>query len=104
MEGLDVVNFEIDPTKIRVGHLEVSYHELRIRCQLMVWKKEKLWIKFPEFYLPEKKKCMLVWWPSKQKSDEVQNFLLKKVFDKYAMDLEKAIDVVKKPSKKLDDK
>lgn len=104
MEEFEIVNFVLNPGKNRVANLTIRYHELHLCCQLMLWKNEKLWIKFPEYNMPDKKKFRLVWWPDKAKSDDVQNFLLKKVFDNYAMNLTEALEVVKNSTKKVDDK
>lgn len=91
---VDVVNFEKRVCKKKVGCVLVRYGELLMKCDLVYNPKYfKAWVRMPEIWLKDDKKVHYCYWPTKEKSDEFQNEILKKIFDKYNLSLEKVKDL-----------
>ncbi len=78
--------------RVRLGYVDVLYHELLIRCDICLFEDKKLWIKMPEKWI-KGRKYRFVYWPTKEKSDEVQQIVLNKVFDMLGLDLPLAIQL-----------
>lgn len=100
---IEILNFTIMPSKMRVGTLLVKYHDLIMKCDLVVWKKNgegHLWVRMPESWFTSQKKTSFCYWVTEEKSKEFQKILLKKVFEEYAFDFEKAIELLNKRSGK----
>ena len=92
---IELINFEISPTKKRVGSAIVKYYDLYIFCDVCVYKREKLWIKMPEFWFTETKKTRFVYWGNQKRSDEFQNQVLQLILEKHGFDILKGIEEMK---------
>lgn len=61
-----------------------------LKCDLVYHPKyDKAWVRMPEVWITPQKKIHYCYWPTKEKSDEFQKEVLKKIFDKYSLDLDK---------------
>jgi len=89
----DVVYAQISPSRFRLGTAMVAYHDIRILCDICLYKDTKLWIRMPEIWLENSVKKQLVFWDDKQKSDEFQKIILSKIFDLIGLTLESAISM-----------
>lgn len=76
--------------RMRLGHLKVKYYDLTIKCDLCLYKNQKLWVRMPEIWIGNHKHNF-IYWESKEKSRESQDIILNKVFDLTGFTLEKAI-------------
>lgn len=92
IEISDVV-FKANAT--RVGFLKVKYYDLIIKCDICLYKNEKLWIRMPETWVQDKKKNY-AYWESKEKSNINQEIILKKLSDLMGFSLEIAIELKRK--------
>lgn len=90
---IDVKSAEIAPNKFRIGYVIVMYHDLRLRCEICLYKDIKLWIRMPEIWLNDAIKKRYVFWDETEKSDEFQKIILKKVFDLIGLTVESAIKI-----------
>ena len=87
---LQVMHVEIKPNDSRLGIVNLKYHDLWIKCDICLWKDQKLWIRFPETW-SRGVKLRHCYWESKEISDKHQQLVLKKVFDMIGLDLEQAL-------------
>lgn len=107
---LKIEKFTPNPTGNSVGRILIRYHALIMRCELMVWKKESLWIKMPEVWVTPEKKKQFCFWPAKPISDGFQFQVLQLLKDEHGVDLKQALCILqnakkkKSEKKKLDDK
>ena len=92
----EVLDIKEDVTHTRVGTVNVRYYDLIISCDICVYKREKLWVRMPEIWIKKDKKISFNRWISREKSDEFQEIVLKKVFDVVGWDLKKCIDLMSK--------
>ena|SRR5687768_5132492 len=89
---LEVTEIEIKPSINRLGFLKLKYYELVIKCDICLYKENKLWIRMPEMWIDDRKK-RFVCWESQEISDEKQEIILNKVFDLVGLDLPKAVEL-----------
>lgn len=87
---IEIMEFEPRACKRKVGCVLIRYHELLMKCDLVYHPKyEKAWVRMPEIWLNTQKKLHYCYWPTKEMSDEFQKEVLKKIFDKYSLNLDK---------------
>jgi hypothetical protein len=91
---LEIYDVVLHADDNRIGRVNVSYHELEILCDICVYKQERLWIRFPERWMKDKK-IRLVHWKEKEISDQYQQIILNKVFEMVGLDLEKGLELKK---------
>ena len=106
---LKIEKFTPKPQGNRAAKVLVRYHALIIRCELMVFKKESLWIKMPEIWETSEKKKQFCFWPAKPISDGFQHQVLQLLKDEHGVDLQQALCILqgakkKSQKKKVDDK
>lgn len=89
---LEIFDVVLKPNASRIGHLNVRYHELVIKCDICLYKEEKLWIRMPEKWTGDRK-CRFVYWDGKEISDKYQELILNKVFDMVGLDLPKGLEI-----------
>jgi hypothetical protein len=87
---IEVLNYEIKPTPMRLGWINVRYHDILIRCSICVFKDEKLFVRMPEMFLKERK-MQFVSWISRKHSNAFQNQMLEYLKEKEGLDLAKAV-------------
>lgn len=93
---VEVLDFQINPCKVKVGFALIRYCEMHIRCDLVYFKKgHRVWMRMPERWLNNDTKLSYCFWPTREKSDEFQKEVLKLIFDKYDLDLEKVANIHK---------
>lgn len=92
---IEVLRVDICPTAFRIGSVLVKYYEALICCDLCLYKDDNFWIRMPEIWVNKTTKRQFVFWESKDKSDEFQKEVLKKVFDMIPLTLEGAIQMRK---------
>ena len=85
-----VLAHKICPTPMRIGWMTVKYYGLVFRCNIMVYKREKIFIRMPEVFL-QGVKYPFAAWSNKKDSDAFQNQMLKYLMEKEALNLEKAV-------------
>ena len=90
---IDVLKVDIKPTNFRMGAILVKYYDSMICCDLCLYKDEKFWVRMPEVWLSKTFKRQFIFWETKEKSDEFQKEVLKKVFDMVPLTLESAIQM-----------
>lgn len=87
---INVLDFELHPCKTKLGCVIVKYGELILRCELVYHVVDnKAWIRMPERWINPTFKLRYAYWPEKESSDKFQVEVLKKMFDKYDLSLEK---------------
>jgi len=86
-----VVSARIDADAWRIGEVVIDHYGLMVSCDICIYKNEKLWIRMPEFWLGNQSKVRKTWWKDQALSDEMQVFILKKVFDMIELDVPRAI-------------
>jgi len=88
--NVDVLDFVLRPCKTKIACVTVRYYELVMKCDLVFYPKgRKAWVRMPEKWFTQDKKTNYCYWPDKLISDEFQKEVLKKIFDKYDLDLDK---------------
>lgn len=87
----EVLRPEIKVNTTRVGKALIRYGILEFDVDICVYKNERLWVRMPETWLDKERKKRLVWVVDKDKSDQFQLLVLKKVFDVIGLDLAVAI-------------
>lgn len=97
---ITIENIDIRPNKLRLATMLIKYYDILIKCDLVLFRKEKLWVRMPEVWITKEHKMRFVEWESKNKSDEFQESLLNKVFEMVGLDLEKAIELSQEFKKK----
>lgn len=97
---IDVKSAEIAPNKLRIGFVIVTYYDLRLRCEICLYKDIRLWIRMPEIWLNDSVKKQYVFWDDNEKSDEFQKIILSKVFDLLGLSVEKAVAIKKEHNEK----
>ncbi len=81
-----VLDFELCPSKKKIGNVLVQYCDLVMKCELVYHPEDKrVWVRMPEVWLTKKSKFKYCFWPVKEVSDEFQKEVLKQVFEKYKM-------------------
>ncbi len=99
--NVEVLYFELKPHNTRIGWVDVSYHGLVLKCDLMYYPSDKKpWIRMPEMWLKHNKKTCYCYWPNQEISDEFQKEVLNKIYQNYDLDLQKVIDIHKHASQK----
>lgn len=87
---VEVISCETRACKKKVACLLIRYCEMILKCDLVYHPKyDKAWVRMPEVWITPQKKIHYCYWPTKEKSDEFQKEVLKKIFDKYSLDLDK---------------
>ena len=92
---IEVIRFDVEPTYKSLGKVIVRYFDLILYCELCVYKNESLWVRMPEIWLTKKHKKCFVSWVSKDKSDEFQKVILKKLFDMVGFTIQEALRIRK---------
>lgn len=87
----EVIHADIKVTPTRVGTVTINHEGLVVRCDICVYKNEKLWVRMPEYWITPESKVRICYWGSKELSDEKQVFILNKVFDMTGLDLQRAV-------------
>lgn len=91
---IEILDMNIRPDKSRIAFLFIRYHDLLIKCDLVLYTKlDKLWIRMPEVWFHRDQKTCFCSWPNKEISDKFQKEVLKKVFAKYDMNLDKIKEI-----------
>ncbi len=93
---LEILGFEQRPCKTKIGCLLIKYFNLVLKCDLVYHPQAKrAWVRMPERWLNNETKHSYCYWPTREISDEFQKELLKKLFDKYDLTLEKIQEIHK---------
>ncbi len=88
--SIELLEFKIKPTKFCIGQAIIRYHALEMNCDFVFYPKDgKAWIRLPEKWLNKTNKLRYCAWPDKNTSDEFQEIVLKKIFDKHDLSHEK---------------
>jgi hypothetical protein len=95
---LTVLRFDKKINGDAVGVVTVRYYDLIMNCQVVIYRSQKLWVRMPERWV-NGRKFPYVKWLDVQASDHFQNFVIKKLFDKYNFDLDAALLIKKKRKK-----
>lgn len=90
---IEILRFDKRVTKDSVGNIIVRYHDILMRCEIVIYRKKKLWIRMPEKWI-NGFKFPYVKWLSNEISSEFQKLMIKKLFDKYNFDLDAALDLL----------
>ena len=80
----------IKPCAYRIGWVNVQYHEVTMRCNICLYKKEKLYIRMPEVYI-KNEKFPFVFWESPKVSANFQKEVLKLLKVSIGLDVAKAV-------------
>jgi hypothetical protein len=87
---IEVVDFETHPTKTQLACILVRYEKLMLRCELVYHVgAKKAWVRMPEIWKTQTFKKKYAYWPTKELSDEFQEAVLKIIFEKYDLNIEK---------------
>lgn len=87
IEILDLVKFN---DKFKIGVVFIRYHELIIRGELVFHPKDrKAWVRMPEKWVNQEKKLHLCYWPTKEISDNFQKEVLRLIFDRHNLNIDK---------------
>lgn len=100
MTDTAVLSFDVKPNIKRIGILFVRYDELILRCELVLFKKQKLWVRMPEIRI-KKELNRFAEWQTKNRSDKFQEKTIKEIEEKFHFNLEKAISVHQNFSEKI---
>ena len=92
---IEILEAKIKPHKGRIAIVGIKYYDLVIKCDICLYKYEKLYIRLPEIWKTLDTKLQMVFWPDRSKSEEFQKTVLNKVFDKIGLTLENAIEIKK---------
>lgn len=88
---IEVISVKIKTTQKRVARVDIKYHDLILKCDLVVYNKEnKLWIRMPEFWFTKDKKTHFCMWKDKITSDAFQQECLKQIVDKFGINIDVA--------------
>jgi len=91
---VDVLEMKIVPDKTKIAELKIRYHEMEMYCDLVLYtKRDKVWVRMPEIWRNRDIKTCFCRWPTREISDEFQKEVLKKIFDKYDLDLDKVKEI-----------
>lgn len=91
---MDVLDLKLNPDRKRLGTLLIQYHDLMMKCDLVIHVKTHTpWVRLPELWITADKKTRFCYWPTKEISDEFQKEVLKKIFDKYDLDVAKLTEL-----------
>jgi len=83
----EVIRAEYRPNTRRIASVLVKYYDLVMNCDICLYKNERLWVRMPEVWLTADQKVRFAYWDGKEKSDEFQDYVLKKLFDMLGLDL-----------------
>ncbi len=87
---LEILDFQLRTCKKKLGCMLIKYFNLVLKCDLVYHPQDKkAWVRMPEQWLNKTSKMQFCYWPTREISDEFQKDLLKKLFDKYDLDVEK---------------
>lgn len=86
----------LKPKKHRLGLLYIKYYNLTIRCDLCLYKNEKLWVRMPEKWTNPENKKKFVFWENKDDSNAFQQIVLDQLHKKSKFNLQEAIELRKK--------
>jgi UV DNA damage repair endonuclease len=87
----EVLKADLRPNTRRIASVLVKYYDLVMNCDICIYKNEKLWVRMPEVWMTPDLKVRFAYWDGKEKSEEFQDYVLKKVFDMIGLDIEMAV-------------
>lgn len=91
---IEIVDFEIFPSKTSLGNILIQYEKLMLRCELVYHAGEKkAWIRMPEIWRSSTYKHKFAYWPTKEDSDEFQKVVLEKIFSNYDLSLNSLAEI-----------
>ena len=92
--NVEILDYEPHPCKTKLACVMVQYEQLILRCELVYNPGSNIaWIRMPEIWRSKTYKHKYAYWPTKELSDEFQKIVLKKIFDKYDLTLEKVAEM-----------
>lgn len=87
---IELLHFEWKATKTKLADVFVKYGNLAMKCELAYHPKDKkAWIRMPERWLNKNYKLKYCYWVKQDFSDEFQNIVLNKIFNKHNLTDEK---------------
>lgn len=92
---IKLIKVILKPKKHRLGLLYVKYFNLTLRCDLCLYKNEKLWVRMPEKWTSPENKKSFVFWERKEHSDAFQEIVLDQLRKKSNFSLQEAIEMKK---------
>lgn len=101
---IQVVKFTLSPSKKRIALVHVKYHDITLCCEVVIYKRQKMWIRLPEFWVKDTEKWRFVYFSNLDRSNEFQEIVLKKIFEMVGFDLSSALIAHDNFFKKGDDK
>lgn len=99
---IEVLKYAFKPSPTRIGYVHVKFHGMVIKCDLCLWKYEKIWLRMPEVWQGDKKKRFM-YWQTQEESDMFQEDVLTKLKRLSDLSLEKAIELKNIYVKKIKD-
>ncbi len=101
--NIEILDFQKHSCKTKLACVLVLYEKMVVRCELVYHAgSRKAWIRMPEIWRTSAQKHRYAWWQTKEESDEFQKTVLKKMFDKYDLNLEKIVQMYMQDKKKHD--
>lgn len=93
--SIELVDSYISIGTRQVGFLKVKYYDLIIYCDLVFFRKRnKAWIRMPEYWFTQENKTCFCRWDDKKISDQFQEVMLKLVFEKHNLSHEKIAEML----------
>lgn len=92
---LEIFDVVMKTNDTRLGHLKVRYYDLFVRCDICMYKEEKLYIRFPEYWVIGNK-FRYVYWDGRETSDKYQKIILDKLLELIGLDFDKALELKRK--------
>lgn len=83
----EVLKANLKPNTRRIASVLIKYYDLVMNCDICLYKNEKLWVRMPEVWMTPELKVKFAYWDGKEKSDQFQDYVLKKVFDMLGLDV-----------------
>lgn len=101
---VEILKIKLVTSWDRVAYVDIRYNQLVLHCDLVYnQKRNHVWIRMPEKWITREKKMSYCYWPTKEISDSFQKEVLKKIFDKYDLDVSKIADIHRVEKQKLKD-
>lgn len=95
-KDIEVIEYRQLVNTYKIGHLKVRYHDLVLKCDLVLYMKEgveNLWIRMPEHWTG-KIKISYCRWPERPISDFFQMMVLHDLSQNHGVSLSKSKDLM----------
>ena len=89
---IEVLEFKKKVTAERLGILTIRYYNIVMKCDLVLYRNERLWIRMAETWKNETKR-RFVWWNEPESSTIFQTTCLALLHEKFDMHLDAAIEM-----------